>query len=233
MPCAGTFWLFMTNGVIEKRGNSMLSLDNPSIMSWLLAGALGGVAMPGLAAEDSSDISFVIGLGAHFGGDELGEFIAIDDDDDEDDVDVKAGEGVSFSAGVDVPIGSSPFSVSLMGSYIVGGLIAKENSVDYDRFAIDLLGHYAITQHHVLGAGLVFHLSPEYDASDVTNSDDDDIEFDNATGFAVEYMYKSADSFGIGLRYTKVEYETSDGRLLDGDDEFSGDNVSLQLRYFW
>lgn len=157
--------------------------------------------------------SALVGTQITFGGDTL---ITLDVEDifgDVDETKVKAGELFGFFVGGAYRFADSPFQIQATVGWHAAGIFAENGDASFNRFPVELLGFMNFGPHRV-GAGVTHHLSPsfEYD-SDFSgfnsNADfrrDFDTNFEDATGFVVQYDYQFGNHYNLGVRYVDIEY---------------------------
>ncbi|MCG8671885.1 MAG: hypothetical protein MI867_20950 [Pseudomonadales bacterium] len=164
------------------------------------------------AVETASYVKPVLGIGLNFGGDTIREYEVEYYDGDEGNEKVKAGEGIHFFAGVELGYPSSDLAVRLQAGYLFGGIFADNGDVSFDRVPLEALLLMG-SDDFKFGVGLTHHSSVELE-DDVAG----DVSFDDATGYVLQGEYWVSKTVGLGLRYTKIEYEVKDvsGAELDG-----------------
>ncbi|MBO6753528.1 MULTISPECIES: hypothetical protein [Spongiibacter] len=130
---------------------------------------------------------------------------------------IKAGSLLMLGGGVLIQPRGSAFSYQLTANYHFDSITAKNGDASFDRFPLEALVFYNNGQHR-FGVGVSHHLSPEveFDFDDFAK---ETVEFDDATGFVVEYNYEISERVWLGLRHTSITYEVSDinGAEVDGD----------------
>lgn len=124
--------------------------------------------------------------------------------------DLDAGDGVTLSIGLAQHI-SQNFGVRYALGYKMSFSAADNLDVRKSAIPIDIVPYYRSGQHR-LGAGVTYHLSPEFYMETFGTT-----EFDGATGLVVEYGYA-----GFTLAYTDIDYS------IDGVDV---DASNIGLRY--
>lgn len=184
--------------------------------------------------ENSERLLHLVGTaGLSFGGDTIAT-VYYDDGDSED---LKAGGLVYFGAGLGLDIPNTPITLQVLGGYHVNDSSADNGKMTFDRTTLDaqiFLRH----GNHRVGFGLVQHSSPEY-VGKIDGQPDDRVEFDDASGFSVEYNYLPM-SFnwpwkdsraGFSLRYVQIDYEakTYNGMQVINPKAISGDHLAAGL----
>lgn len=175
------------------------------------------------ASDDESGFQFVISAGITFGGD---DFVAIEDEDGDHVDDLEAGGFLYLGAGTNYRFSNSPISIQAVYAYHFDSVDADNGDASFDRFDLDLTVFYN-TGAHRIGTGLTHHFSPSLDVD--ADFFDGDVDFDDATGFLVEYNYMFSQHGAIGVRYTFIDYEASD---VDAD-EVDGDHIGLFINGFF
>ena len=157
-------------------------------------------------AGSNGDFKFVAAAGITFGGDNLTKVRYYDDDDDYLFSDnLEAGGLIYLGGGGNYRFANSPISLQGLLAYHFDSVDADNGDASIDRWVFDLTAFYHIGDHHRLGLGLTRHFSPHFEQK--IDSQKVKVDFDDATGFLVEYNYLFTESAGIGLRYTDIEYE--------------------------
>lgn len=169
----------------------------------------------------AEDIKFVASFGYDAGGDTLGKFLMSDGSTK----DITAGDGGAFAAGAYVPI-ESDIGVQATIGYKFDSINTSSGTVEFTRMPLDVLVLKDFENVHSIGAGVTYHMSPEYtcQASPVCNFN---VTADNAFGFIAEYSYsieKNKKSGGhIGVRYTNISYNFPPS--------FDGSSIGLLYTY--
>ncbi len=126
--------------------------------------------------------------------------------------DIDAGNGVTFSVGMLQHL-SRDYGIK----YAIGwkGSWSAANNLDVQKSSIpiDIVPYYRSGQHR-FGAGLAYHVSPELYIETLGTS-----EFDNASGYIVEYGYA-----GFTLAYTGIDYSI-------GGVDFDASNIGLRYTF--
>ncbi len=180
-------------------------------------------------SQYSPALSTWLSAGWGFGGDELGRFQSGDGSIDK----IQAGKGGHFAAGV--MLAMDPWSnLRFSGGYQRGSLSKLNGDTAFDsvQFGASVLRTH---RRHEFGAGLTLHTGVRYDCNFV-NVCADEVEFDAAVGYTLEYAVRPGYQYGgrqrggygssrglrLGVRYTSIEYtpkiggEPIDGSSLGG-----------------
>ncbi len=182
------------------------------------------VFMPQVLGEESTglDAGYLLGMAATTGGDKLLEVDVIFDDGDTNSNNVKAGALLYFYGGINITKPESPWSAQFTLGYHFDGVFTKDDSVKFSRFPLDILLTRQFNSH-ALSIGLTRHFSPELDAKDL---DLDTVDFNDATGTLIQYQYFTDTGQAIGIRYTMIDYTTTEEF---GDFEIDGNSIGLML----
>ena len=82
--------------------------------------------------------------------------------------------------------------------------VGTDDDIRFDRYPLELIPFYNFGDHR-LGAGISHHLSAELELEDFLGPD---VEFDDATGWLVEYDYSfpgwEEGGFVLGIRYVWI-----------------------------
>lgn len=180
------------------------------------------------AAAQAADPHFYAGLGFDIGGDKV---IKADYGSDSDYV--YAGTGFHLALGMDLDFDSEYMLRGTVG-YKEGGVSAKNGDATFSRTPFELTG-YRFFGLHGVGVGLTHHrnVQAECDLSGVGTCGFDKVDYDNATGLLIEYLYRvrredSNKGFSVGVRLGGIEYKNPGG----GDDiggGFIGANIGITL----
>lgn len=181
------------------------------------------------AAAQAAEPHFYAGLGFDVGGDKV---LKVRYDDGSSDA-VYAGMGFHIALGMDLDFGTEYMLRGTVG-YKEGGVSAKNGDATFSRTPFELTG-YRFFGLHGVGVGLTHHrnVQAECDFSDTICGGIDKIDFDNATGLLIEYLYRvrredSNKGFSVGVRVGGIEYKAPGG----GDDiggGFIGANIGITL----
>ncbi|HEX6928317.1 MAG TPA: hypothetical protein VF267_03635 [Gammaproteobacteria bacterium] len=175
-----------------------LSLSNAAFAQEQTAGSLGAQ----------------LGLGVAGGGDDLAD-ISFDDGSSQT---LKAGNGVAYYVGFLKTFENQALALQGTVGYLVDETTAVNSRARMSRYPVDLILFYRNGKHR-FGGGLTHHLSPSLDLDNLGGR----IDFENATGFLLEYGY-----WIFSVRYTGIDYTVDgSGGSIDG----SSLGVHLTLNY--
>ena len=178
-----------------------------------LAAALMSAIPAALAAEPAKRGGFIGQLDLDFGGDDLATLSFTNGESQN----VKAGQGVAFGlGGYFRPVESVPFELQGILGYKVVFTAAENADIKVTRTMLQLNGIYRFANDWYAGGGYTMHMSPELDGDGFF----EDIEFDDANGFTVEFGWK-----WVGLHYTKIEYSSP------GYEDADASHIGIRFTY--
>lgn len=154
-----------------------------------------------------------------------------------DSEDLKAGGLVYFAGGLGLDIPDTPITLQLAAGYQVNDSSADNGKMTFDRTTLDAQVFFRQGNHR-FGVGAVQHSSPEY-IGKMDGQPDDRAEFDDASGFSLEYNYLPAiinwpfkeGRAGFSLRYVKIDYKvkTYNGMTVLNPKPIDGSHVAAGL----
>ena len=178
-----------------------------------LVAALMSATPAALAAEPARRGGFIGQLDLDFGGDDLATLSFTNGESQN----VKAGQGVAFGiGGYFRPAESVPFELQGILGYKVVFTAADNADIKVTRTMLQLNGIYRFANDWYAGGGYTMHMSPELDGDGFF----EDIEFDDANGFTVEFGWK-----WVGLHYTKIEYSSP------GYEDADASHIGIRFTY--
>lgn len=163
-----------------------------------------------VASAHAADSHFYFGGGLDFGGDTLLEVTYTDGSDEK----LYAGEGVHLAVGTDIDISSVTMLRATLG-YKFSSIAAENGDILFRRVPIELTG-YRFFDNHGIGGGITHHISSKL-SCDIDTLCDFTADVDDATGWVVEYLYRSRrednnKGFTVGIRAVfGLEYEPRGG----------------------
>lgn len=163
----------------------------------------------------------IVALGLTFGGDTFTK-VKFDNGDNDN---IKAGELALFTGGLIYE--QDNWQIQGTISYYTDTASGENGDVCFTRIPLEILGFWK-QDNFRLGAGLTHHLSPEFEIDIDNSADNGTVEFDDATGLVVQGDYFFSSQFGVGLRYTSVEYEND-----FSSEKIDGDSVGLIFSYIF
>lgn len=152
------------------------------------------------AAPERAPLRFLAGLGVSAGGDDLATASYTNGSSQ----DIKAGGGVYFTTGMDYRL-SPEFSVQGTINFHVDDTNAKNGSIKFQRFPVEVLGYYHATPQFRIGGGLRYTMSPKLSSSGAAAGLN--IGFDNTTSSVVEGEYFFSPNFGMKVRYVNETFK--------------------------
>jgi hypothetical protein len=164
---------------------------------------------------------FIGGLGLTFGGKTL-VTVHFTNGDSEN---VKSGGLVHLYGGYEYRL-ASRFSVQATIGYHVDDINAKNGSVKFDRYPLEILGHYGVTDNVRIGGGVRYVMNPEVSSSGAASVGD--YEFDNATGLVVEAEYLVTPHIGVKLRGVSEKYQ-----MKGSSNSVRGDHGGIYASYYF
>ncbi len=128
---------------------------------------------------------------------------------------IKSGGLLDFRVGVDVRLDDSPFSVLASVGWFTDRVTGTNGSVKFERFPLELMGTWRISEAYRLGAGVRRvgdgKLKGTGAASNVGTS-----TFTGKIGGVVEGEWLVGRTWGFALRYVSEEYTAPNGVKVDG-----------------
>lgn len=183
------------------------------ICAALLAASLGAGATAQAAEEPGKRGGLLVNFDLDFGGDDLAT-VSFEDGDSQD---VKAGQGIHFGVGGWFrPMDSVPFELQGILGYKYVTTAASNADIKVTRTTLQLNGLYRFANDWYAGGGFVQHMGPKLDGDGFF----EDIEFDDAAGFNVEFGWK-----WIGFHFTSLDYSA--------DSYEDADASHFGIRFTW
>ncbi|SHO55734.1 outer membrane beta-barrel protein [Vibrio quintilis] len=173
----------------------------------------------------SSELSGVLGVGYGIGGDTMLESFYASGGSDK----IKANQGISYFGGIDYRFSKSFIARGTIG-YKSDDISASNGEISFSRVPLEFTLFHEFNQHR-LGAGLAYHTSVSFECN-ITALCNSTVDFKDASGFLVQYEYAFAPltigRFGLGVKYTNIEYETE-----SGGQTFDGSGFDFHLSYMF
>lgn len=151
-------------------------------------------------APAATPMRFLGGLGLSAGGDEL----ATAEYTNGSSQDIKAGGGFYFTAGADYRL-SEQFSLQGTLNFHVDDTNARNGSIKFQRFPIELLGYYHINEQWRIGAGVRYLSGAKLSSSGAAAGLH--AKFDSTVSGVAEVEYFWAPNFGMKMRYVSEKLE--------------------------
>jgi len=198
----------------------MLNKTAVAFAALLITGAVQAQVAPAGTVLVPAPMRFTLGFSAVGGGDDL-----ISAERDNGDVDtLKAGEGVTFSAGVDYRV-TPAFSLLGTVGYHSNRISADNGKLEFTRIPVELLAFYHFNENWRVGAGVRYVSKPTLKGSGVASMPD--IELDSTTSGVIEGEYLYGRNWGFQARYV---HETL---KLEGYQDVKADQYGLGVRYYF
>lgn len=99
--------------------------------------------------------------------------------------------------------------------YHVDNVSARNGSVTFRRFPVELLGQFGVSDRVWLNAGLRFATGARVSSSGVASGLD--TSFSAGTGLVLEGEYLVSNGIGLTLRYVSESYKAANGVKVDGN----------------
>lgn len=180
-----------------------------------------------LAPVHAAESHLYFGGGLDFGGDTLLEVTYVDGSDEK----LYAGEGVHLAVGTDIDISAVAMVRATLG-YKFSSINAENGDILFRRVPIELIG-YRFFDNHGIGTGLTHHISSKL-SCDIDILCDFTADVEDATGWVVEYLYRSRrednnKGFTVGVRTVfGLDYEPRGGGE-DANANSIGINIGISL----
>lgn len=154
------------------------------------------------ARKKSAGVEWLVGLGADFGGEELGQLTYSDGST----ASVYANKGIAFFFGVILPNGrDSDFSTQLSLGYKLGGPRAINTDVTWSALPLEVIEYYRAGSLRT-GLGLSYQLNPQLSVNTPATSYVD--KYNNALGFIAQIGWAPVrEHFSLDLRYTSIKFQ--------------------------
>lgn len=182
---------------------------------WALAGMV--MAAPSIAQTSPLALAPFLGAGLTFGG----ETLATTYYNNGDSQDVTTGGLVDLRAGLEYRLTNSPAALQLAVAYHVDNTTAKNGSLKFSRFPVELMGMYDLGNQWRIGAGIRQATGAKVSASgDAVNQAGygASTTFKANTGALIQVEYRVSPQVGIQARYVKESYTVEDDthQSIDG-----------------
>lgn len=187
-----------------------------------IAVAAFGLAMAGGAFAQGVQVRGVVGGGFTFGGDTLATVQYDPADDGPDNAKVHAGGLIAINAGVEVQFTDMVSAQALVG-YHFDRANGSNGNVRFERYPLELLGHFRVTDWFRVGGGLRYTGAAKLRASGVGSQFAVNEDFKPAFGSVIEGEFFPMQSFGIKLRYVSEKFRSKTfPQLADADGSHGG-----------
>jgi hypothetical protein len=172
-----------------------------------IACAAAALAMGATCAAHAVEVRGVVGGGFTFGGDTLATVYYDPSDEGPDDATVHAGGLIAFNAGIELQF-TDLVSGQLLLGYHVDRANGDNGNVRFERYPVELLGHFKVAEWARLGGGLRYINQATLRASGAGNLYATDEDFKPSYGTVVEAEFFPFRSFGIKVRYVSEKFES-------------------------
>ena len=168
----------------------------------------------------------LVGMGFTFGGDTVARVVYNDGDSEK----VRAGGLIHFMTGVEM--GFSPLvSAQALIGYHVDGVTASNGDVKFDRYPVEFLGHYRLTDTFRLGGGARYVAKARTRSSGAAASTVPSENFKPSWGTVVEGEFTLGRNLGIKLRYVSEKF---DSETFPGAQKLKGNHGGIYfVGYFF
>ena len=193
----------------------------------ICAAALLGLASGAFA--QGVKVRGVLGMGLTFGGDTLANLHYDSNSYGSDDVKVHAGGLIAFNGGVEVQFTDLVSSQVLIG-YHVDRANASNGSVRFERYPLEVLGHFRVNNWFRLGGGLRYTNNAKTRASGAGTGYALNEDFKPAYGSVVEGEFFPLQSWGIKLRYVSEKFRS---KTYPGLSDVDGSHGGVYFNYYF
>ena len=182
---------------------------------WALAGLV--MATPSIAQTSPLALTPFLGAGLTFGG----ETLATAYYNNGDSQDVTTGGLVDLRAGIEYRLSNSPVALQMAVAYHVGNTTAKNGSLKFSRFPVELVGMYDFGNQWRVGFGIRQATGAKVSASGdavYQAGYGASTSFKADTGALIQLEYRVSPQVGIQARYVKESYTVQDytHQAIDG-----------------
>lgn len=168
----------------------------------------------------ANPLHFLAGLGVSTGGDDLATAKYTNGSSQN----IKAGGGVYFTAGADYRL-SQAFSIQGTVNFHVDDTNAKNGSIKFQRFPVELMGYYHVNNQWRIGAGVRYINGAKLSSSGAAAGLE--TKFDNTTSGVVEAEYFWTPNFGMKMRYVNETFKTT------GYQDVKANHVGISANYYF
>ncbi len=193
--------------------------------SWVAAAALLSVA--GGAWAQGVTVHGVVGGGFTFGGDTIATIRY--EDSDFDDAKVHAGGLIALNAGVELRFTPQVSAQALIG-YHFDRANASNGSVRFERFPLDLVGHYRVTERIRLGLGARYTNEARVRAGGAAAAVIPNERFKPTWGSIVEVEFFPLQQLGVKVRYVTEKFKSE---TFPQAPELKGSHGGVYANYYF
>ena len=174
------------------------------------------VAPAARAADGGGPLKFSLGGGITAGGDNLVEGSGAE---------MKAGRGLQVFAGAEYWV-AEPFAVQMNLGLQIDRRKADGGTLRFQRFPLELMGLYAVTNNLRFGAGAQFVFGARLRGSGDASALNQD--YKHATGRVLEGEFLITPHSAVKLRFVKENFTAGDGAP-----KIKGDHVGLMYTHYF
>ena len=187
------------------------------------------LALASGALAQGVQVRGVVGGGFTFGGDTLATVHYDNNNYGSDDVKVHAGGLIAFNAGVDLQFTDMVSGQVLLG-YHVDRASASNGSVRFERYPLEVLGHFKVNDWFRLGGGARYTNNAKVRASGAGTGYALNEDFKPTFGSVVEGEFFPLRNWGIKLRYVSEKFKSDTYPNLSDVD---GSHVGVYFNYYF
>lgn len=187
------------------------------------------LSMAGGALAQGIQIKGVIGGGLTFGGDTIADVRYRDDDDDIDNVKVRAGGLFAINGGIEVRFTDMVSAQALIG-YHFDRANGSDGNVRFERYPLDLLGHFRVNDWFRVGGGVRYTGSAKIRGSGAGLTYVSNEDFKPTWGTVVEGEFFPMQSLGIKLRYVTEKFKS---KSFPSAPDLNGSHGGIYLNYYF
>ena len=193
----------------------------------LLAAAALAAASGAQAQSGQRDFRLAFDLGITGGGDKLAT-VTFSDGTTES---VRAGGLLQIGAGFLWQPAASPVALQATFNYHVDDVSARNGSLTFSRYPLEVIGYYTGVPNFRFGAGPRFVFSPELESD--FPGDNSTIRFKDTIGAVFEAGYRPVGQLWVNLRFTSEKYtvKSINGTNVTAGSDVSGNSVGLNVVY--
>lgn len=176
-------------------------------------------------------VKFVVGIGMTGGGDRLAtaevyrSYYGYYGFDEYDERNIRAGQLVQLHAGIEWRVAPAVTMQALIGTH-TDGASGWNGAIDFDRYPLELLGHFEFAPRWRAGGGLRYVFKNRLDGKGSMR--DYDIKFKNSLGPVVEVEFLPLPWMGVKLRGVVERYKP---RV--GGESYNGNHVGIFANFYF
>ncbi len=187
----------------------------------LAAAALAlGLVSPARSADGDS-LHPLLGAGLTSGGETLATVHYTDGSSSN----IRSGGLLAVYGGLDYRFANRTSLQATIG-YHVDNRSARNGSLRFERYPIELLGYYGISEQFRLGLGIRYVTNPRIVGSGIAGGNN--LDFENTTGAIVEGEYLFSPRFGLKVRAVNEKYT-----LKGSSVSVSGNHGGVYFSYYF